>query len=144
MLMRSAHHSHKAEMLSRVPLFGACTRDELARIESITDEVDVEEGRVLVREGRVGGEFFVVVSGTAAATRGDQPLATFGPGAFFGEMALLDGRPRSATVVAQTPMRLLVLEPRSFARLIDETPTVARRMLTTLAERIRSLDETWL
>ncbi len=80
----------------------------------------------------------------ATASQGDQDLATFGPGSFFGEMALLDGGPRSATIVADEPMHLLVVDPRNFARLVDETPTVARKMLRVLAERVRALEEAWL
>ncbi len=84
------------------------------------------------------------MSGRATAFQGDQDLATFGPGGFFGEMALLDGGPRSATVVADEPMHLLVVDPRNFVRLVDETPTVARKMLRVLAERVRTLEEAWL
>ena len=138
--MRSA----KNEMLGRVPLFAACVPHELALIESIADEATVEAGRVLVREGRYGGEFFVVIEGSATATRGGEPLATFGPGSFFGEMALLDGGVRTATVTAVSDMRVLVLDPRSFTRLVDETPTVARAMLRTLSERLRTLEELWI
>lgn len=136
--------SPKFEMLAQVPLLSGCTPAEIGLIEKIVDEVDVEPGRVLAQEGRHGGEFFIVVSGTATAARNGQTLATFGPGAFFGEMSLLDGRPRSATVTAQTSMHILVLDPRAFLQLVEKTPTVARAMLRELAGRIRSLEETWL
>lgn len=136
--------SKKFEMLSQVPLLSGCTPAEIALIEKIVDEVDVEPGRVLAHEGRQGGEFFIVASGTATASRNGQTLASFGPGSFFGEMSLLDGGARSATVTAETQMHILVLDPRAFLQLVEKTPTVARAMLRELAQRIRKLEETWL
>jgi CRP/FNR family transcriptional regulator, cyclic AMP receptor protein len=127
-------------MLGKVRLFSNCNKRELARIAALTDEVDVPEGKVIVRQGDPGRECFVIAEGKARATirgKGSQPL---GPGSFFGEMSLLDQGPRSATVTAETDMHLLVLGSREFSSLVNEVPTVAVRMMRGLAERLRSAE----
>jgi len=126
--------------LERLPLFSACTPRELHRLAAITTEVDVEAERVLCREGDPGDEFFVVVDGTAVATREGVVLDILHPGSFFGELALLDGGPRTATVTAQIPMRLLVLSRREFDRVWSVAPPVAKSIATELARRIRVAD----
>ena len=131
----------KIELLRNVALFRACNDKELAHIAALCDVVQMDEGTVLCEEGKVGGEFFVVADGKATATLRSQLLATFGPGSFFGEMSLLDHGPRAATVTAESDMTLLVLDPRSFDSLIKETPSVAYKLLRTLAERLRQLEE---
>jgi CRP/FNR family transcriptional regulator, cyclic AMP receptor protein len=128
----------KVELLGRVPLFSACSKRELARIASLADEVDVPEGKVLTREGDPGREFFVVVEGKARVVVGGRGrLSALGPGASFGEMSLLDQGPRSATVEAETDMELLVLDARSFSSLLNEVPSVARKVLAAMAGRLR-------
>jgi CRP-like cAMP-binding protein len=131
----------KVQLLGGVALFRLCTKSELARIASLVDEVDAPQGKTLTREGESGWECFVVAEGTATARRGNRKLATIGPGSFFGEMSLLDEGPRSATVTADTDMHLLVLSSRSFSSLIDEVPSVARRMLRGMAERLRASEQ---
>jgi CRP/FNR family transcriptional regulator, cyclic AMP receptor protein len=128
----------KVDLLRNVTLFAACSDKELSRIASLADELRVDEGHVLTREGKVGGECFVIVEGEAKATLRGKKLATFGPGSFFGEMSLLDHGPRAATVTAQTPMHLLVLDPRGFSSLVDDVPAVARKIMRVLAERLRA------
>lgn len=131
----------KIEVLRNVPLFSACSKQELARIASLTDHLEVKAGTVLTKEGDPGGEAFVIASGKAEATlRGDK-LGVLGPGAVVGEMALLDRAPRSATVKAVDDLNVLVLDPRSFAAMIDETPTVARKIMQALAQRVRELED---
>jgi CRP/FNR family cyclic AMP-dependent transcriptional regulator len=125
------------QMLLNVPLFSQCSDRERARIASLLPEVRVPAGKVLCREGEPGRECFVVAEGKATATLRKRTLAEFGPGAFFGEMSLLDGGPRTATVVAQTPMTLYVLSPRELAGLIADFPSVTRKMLRVLAQRLR-------
>jgi CRP/FNR family cyclic AMP-dependent transcriptional regulator len=128
----------KVELLGGVPLFSACSKRELSRIASLADEVDVPEGKVLTREGDPGREFFVVVEGQARVMVGDRGrLSPLGPGASFGEMSLLDQGPRSATVEAETDMQLLVLDARSFSSLLNEVPSVARKVLAAMAGRLR-------
>jgi CRP/FNR family cyclic AMP-dependent transcriptional regulator len=128
----------KIDLLRGVALFSTCSNRELARIASLADEVDVPAGKVLTREGEPGREFFVVVDGRARATLGSRTrVDPLGPGSSFGEMSLLDQGPRSATVEAETDMRLLVLDSRSFSALISEVPSVARKVLRVMAERLR-------
>jgi CRP-like cAMP-binding protein len=140
MAFRSSKGS-KVKLLKGVRLFSACNDRELGRIASLADEIDVEEGRVLTKEGTPGGEFFVVADGLATASIRKKKLATLGPGSFFGEMSILDHGPRAATIVADTPMHLLVLDPRSFVTLLDDVPSVARKIMRVLAERLREVEK---
>ena len=136
--MRRKSKDAKVELLRGVPLFSACSKRELSRIASLADQVDVQEGTVLTREGDSGREFFVVVDGRARVLVGDRGrVAALGPGASFGEMSLLDQGPRSASVEAETDMQLLVLDARSFSSLLDEVPSVARKVLVAMAGRLR-------
>ena len=121
-------------------LFSSCTHRELTRIESLTTLVDVPAGEVLTEQGAPGEEFFVVVEGTATASRNGLTLATLGPGSFFGELALLDGGNRTATVVADSDMGLLVLSRREFKSLQLTVPSVAFKLLTEMGARLRSTD----
>jgi CRP/FNR family transcriptional regulator, cyclic AMP receptor protein len=130
----------KTELLSNVSLFSACNQRDLRRIASLVDEVDVPQGKVVIRQGKPGWECFVITEGRAKATMRGKRSASLGPGSFFGEMSLLDGGPRSATVTAETDMHLLVLSSRDFSSLIDEVPQVARRIMKGLAERLRDAE----
>jgi CRP-like cAMP-binding protein len=127
----------KTELLSKVSLFSACNQRDLGRIASLVDEVEVPQGKVLIRQGNPGWECFVITEGRAKATMRGKRSASLGPGSFFGEMSLLDGGPRSATVTAETDMRLLVLSSRDFSALVDDVPQVGRRIMKGLAERLR-------
>jgi CRP-like cAMP-binding protein len=139
--LRRKSKDAKVELLRGVPLFSACSKRELSRIASLADEIEVPKGRVLTREGDPGRECFVVVDGRATVTVGDRGRAArLSPGACFGEMSLLDQKPRSATVEAQTDMRLLVLESRSFSSLLQEVPSVARKVLVAMAGRLRTAE----
>ena len=128
----------KLELLGNVRLFTTCNKRELARIASLVDEVEAPKGKVLVRQGDTGQECFVIAEGRAKATMRGRKSAVLGPGSFFGEMSLLDQGPRSATVTADTDMRLLVLGSREFSSLINEVPPVAVRIMRGLAERLRT------
>jgi CRP/FNR family transcriptional regulator, cyclic AMP receptor protein len=130
----------KIRLLSGVALFRPCAKHELRRIAALADEVEAPKGKTLAREGDFGAEFFVVVEGTATATRRGRKVATIGPGSFFGEMALLDEGPRAATVTADTDMVLLVLTSRAFSSLLNDVPSVSRRILRGMAERLRSAE----
>jgi CRP/FNR family transcriptional regulator, cyclic AMP receptor protein len=130
----------KVELLSNVPLFSACSRRDLRRIAALVDEIDVPEGKVLMRQGEPGWECFVIAAGKGKATVPGSGSASLGPGDVVGEMSLLDGRPRSATVTARSDMHLLVLTSRNFSALIDEVPLVARRIMAALAERVREVE----
>ena len=130
----------KLRLLSSVPLFSGCSRGELGRIASLLDQLEVSEGKVLAREGDPGWEFFVVCEGRAKATKRGRKVASLGRGSFFGEMSLLDGGPRSATVTAETDMQLLVLNSRSFSALIADNPSVSRKLLRGMAGRLRDAE----
>jgi CRP/FNR family cyclic AMP-dependent transcriptional regulator len=130
----------KLELLGNVPLFRACSKRDLRRIASLADELEVPEGKVLTKQGEPGWEFFVIAEGRARATIRGRPSASLRRGSFFGEMSLLDGGPRSATVTAETDMHLIVLTSRSFSSLIDEVPSVGRRVLQVMAERLRDAE----
>ena len=126
--------------LAEVPLFAACSNKELQKIAKASDEVAIEAGRVLVEQDTIGREAYVVIEGEASVKRGTRRLAKIGPGGHFGELALLDGGPRTATVVADTPMKVLVLGQREFSGLLDEVPGLAHKVLANLASQIRELD----
>ena len=129
------------ERLGALPMFGGCTNKELRDIARIVDELQVESGRVLRSQGDAGQEAFVIEEGTAEVVRDGQLLATVGPGSYVGELALIDAGPRSATVTATTPMRVLVIGTREFSTLLDEVPGLARRVLVSTARRLRAANE---
>jgi CRP-like cAMP-binding protein len=128
------------EYLATVPLFAALTDDELARVAQATDELDVAAGEELVAQGRVGREFFLILDGRAVVRRDGREVGTLGPGEWFGELSLLDNEPRSATVVAVSDMKLLVLGQAEFAGLLETVPSLAAKMLRALAGRLRAAD----
>jgi len=126
--------------LAEVPLFSALSKKELGLVARRAEDVRVEPGAVLTSEGSAGHEFFVIVEGTAKVSRQGRKVAEVGPGASFGELALLDRAPRNATVTAETPMELVVLGQREFAGLIDDVPGFARKLLAGMAARLRESD----
>jgi CRP/FNR family transcriptional regulator, cyclic AMP receptor protein len=130
----------KALDLKSIWLFSSCTGSELRKIRSSLDEVEVPKGKVIVEEGRIGVEFFLIVTGTATVTRSGKKVATLGPGDHFGELALLDRRPRSASVVSDTDLDVLILSQRQFNGLLDSVPTIGRKMLAAMANRLREAD----
>ena len=133
---KDTHLDHLAE----VPLFSACTRKDLQRIAQASDEVNVKAGRVLVEEGRIGHEFFLIMDGKASVRRKNRKVAELGPGAYFGELALLDKGPRTATVVAETDMTVLVLGQREFLAVLDDVRGLAYKILRIMAGRLREAD----
>ena len=137
---RSQKTDAKIDHLAEVGLFKSCTRSELKELAKISTETEVPTGQVLCREGGVGREFFVVVDGKASVTIAGDDVATIGPGGFFGEMALLDGGPRVATVTAVTPMRVLVLSRPEFVDLLAHVPSASRRILEAVGARLREAD----
>ena len=130
----------KSTDLKSIWLFSGCSGSELRKIRSSLDSVQVPAGKVLVEEGRIGQEFFIIVDGTAKVTRNGRKVASLGAGSHFGELALLDRRPRSASVVSETDMDVLVMSQRQFNGLLESVPTIARKMLSALATRLREAD----
>ena len=138
--MRRRSRDPKLDRLGKVQLFSACTKADLERISALTTEIDVSAGTVLIRAGEPGRECFVIEKGTARAELPDGAAKAMGPGEVFGELALLDQAPRSATVTAESDMRLLVLSSREFSTLIDDHPSVLRNVLAAVANRIREAE----
>ncbi len=127
----------KIRHLERVPIFEDCSMKQLRAIADISKIVEVPERTVLCRAGEPGDEFFILVDGTALVTVSAQRRVRIRPGEFFGEMSLLDGEPRSATVKAETDLRLLVIERLHFWSLLHQVPELTEQMLVTLSRRIR-------
>lgn len=126
--------------LAQVPLFTACSKKELGMIAKATTELSFPDGTELMQQDHSAREAFVLTEGTVVVKRNGRKVAELGPGAFLGELGLLDKGPRTATVVAQGPVETLVLGPREFAGLLDEVPSISHKLLKALAARIRELD----
>jgi CRP/FNR family transcriptional regulator, cyclic AMP receptor protein len=127
---------HKVELIKRVPLFAECSNKELSEVAGIADEIDLREGKELTRQGRPGREFFVLVDGTAEVKRGTRRVNLLGPGDFFGEISLVRQVPRTATVVATSPVRALVITDRSFRSLLEHQPGIQTKVMSALAARL--------
>jgi CRP-like cAMP-binding protein len=137
MTRRSSYLEH----LARVPLFSDCTKQELQRLARRTTDITIDPGQAIIKEGRTGFEFFVVVDGKAEVTRKGKNVGQVGPGDFFGELALLDNAPRNATITATTPMEVIVLTRAEFNAALAEAPGMTRKLMTGMARRLRQLDE---
>lgn len=138
--MRDRIARRELDMLAAVPLFSACSQAELRQIARLGTPVSVTAGTVLTVEGRPGREFFLVIDGSADCAIGGVHAASFGPGDFFGELSLLDGGPRTATVTADSDMEVLVLDARELSSLLAASPSITGKVLATLARRLRAAD----
>ena len=126
----------KVEALRRVPLFSELSKKELIQLARLSEDLEVDAGKVLCREGGYGSEFFVIVDGEVEVTRRGKPVRRAGGDEFFGEIALLENIARTATVTAKTPLRLFVLTSRHFRSLVDQSPSVERKVMHSLARRL--------
>jgi CRP/FNR family transcriptional regulator, cyclic AMP receptor protein len=126
----------KIELLRRVPLFERCSARELGEVAALADELAVPAGKTLAAEGRSGREFLVLVEGAADVRRSGRRVNRLGAGDFLGEIALVTGRPRTATVTTTEPSRVLVLTARDFRRLLEGMPQIAAKVLAALGERL--------
>jgi CRP-like cAMP-binding protein len=126
----------KVRLISRIPLFEACSQAELARIASIAVQVDVAGGETLIREGEPGELFFVLVDGSADVRKGRRRIATLGAGDFAGEIALLTDAPRTATVSTTSPTTVLRATRKGFAALLEASPGIQRKVNKALADRL--------
>ena len=133
--------SSKGKDLGDIWLFSAVPAGQMRTIRRAVEEVEVPAGVVLCEEGSVGREFFYIVDGTAMVKRNGRRVTSLGPGRYFGELSLLDRRPRNATIVSETPMKLLVLDQRRFNGLLDSTPGMSHKLLVAMAERLREADK---
>jgi CRP-like cAMP-binding protein len=134
--MRLFSKDVKVEALKRAPLFEDLSKKELTTLASATDDLALEPGTVLCREGRIGTEFFVIVDGDAEVTQGGKRIATLSGGDFVGEIALLTTTKRTATVTVTTPLRCFVLTQSAFRRVLADSPSVQVKVMKSLAERV--------
>ncbi len=132
------------EALSSIELFSDLSKKELAEIDKLMTPVDIKAGTEFITENTVGREAFIVVEGSASVWRGGRLIAAVGPGSLMGELSLLAGVPRSASVRAETDMTVEVLNQREFSSLIDSSPQITRKMLTAVVKRVHELEPTIL
>jgi CRP-like cAMP-binding protein len=132
------HKNAKVELIKRVPLFHECSKGELAQIASLADEIDLPEGRELTREGASGREFVILVDGVADVIKQGEVVNQLGPGDFLGEIALVTGQPRTATVMTRSPSRLLVMNAAAFRMLMRDSPDMQAKVLDAVAARLPS------
>lgn len=128
------------QYLQRVPMFQACSKKDLTTIGRLAEDIKVDAGQALVKEGSRGEEFFIIIEGKATVTRAGKRIATLGPGDYFGELALLDPAPRDATVTAETALEVLVLGKREFGGLLAEIPTISHKLMVGMARRLHEAD----
>ena len=140
MAIATWNRSARVELLSQMRLFSACSRRQLAMVASLTVPAELPAGSVLTRQGASGGLAYVIASGHADVLRSGKRLATLGPGDVVGELSLIDGQPRSATVKATTDLEVLEIDARDLNRLMTKAPSVMRKLLEALSERLRDVD----
>jgi CRP/FNR family cyclic AMP-dependent transcriptional regulator len=131
-----------ADLLAQVPLFEGLSRRHLRQIAEHADEISFRERELIVEAGQPGGTFFVIVEGEVRVVRDDRTIARAGPGEFFGEISLLDGGPRTASVIAETPVVAIRLFKASFDKVVREEPRVAGKILAEVARRLREAEKT--
>ncbi len=129
------------QTLAGIPIFSECTRKELKAISRLVTPVSISEGKVLVREGEPGREFMIIVEGSATVRRNGRKIASLGPGDFFGELAVLAGVPRTATVTADTKMVVEAMNRQEFSSLLDESPAMAKKILMGAVKRLYANDQ---
>lgn len=127
-----------SDLLADVNLFSRCSKRERATVARHMETASLPADATLIEEGEEGDALFLIIEGTASVRRGGSEVLAVGPGAFFGEMALLDGEPRSATVVATAPVTVAVLGVRMFRTLLREFPEMTFELLAGLAAELRS------
>jgi CRP/FNR family transcriptional regulator, cyclic AMP receptor protein len=125
----------KLELLRQVPLFAGCSKRELSEIATLADELALPEGATLIKEGKLGHEFFLLVDGEVDVRMKGRKVKSLTNGSFFGEMALVSARPRNATVTAVSPVRVLVVHEQAFRRLLHDSPGIQLKVMQTLADR---------
>jgi CRP-like cAMP-binding protein len=127
------------DLLAQVPLFADCTKAELREVAMLGTTVDVAPGHSLIKEGASGREFFIVIEGEAECSVRGVTAGVLGPGDYFGEMALIDGGPRTATVRAASALRVLVINNYEFSRVLLTSPRIAVKLLRNITRRLRDL-----
>lgn len=128
------------ERLREIPIFSELSKKELRAVSRLMTAINVPEGKTLTRQGEVGREFMVILEGEAVVKRNGRTVAKLGPGDFLGELAVLSGAPRTADVIATTPMLLETLNRREFMSLLDESAIIAKKILIGAVKRLHDLD----
>jgi CRP-like cAMP-binding protein len=140
MLLR--RRSDKIDLLKKVPLFSNLSQRHLGKISKHVDQVQVGRERVLAQEGKIGWEFIFVLDGKARVEKNGKLIRQLSRGDFFGEISLIDGEPRTATVITETDMTLLTVHKRSFDHLLDAIPGLQKKMLVSLCKYLRRAEKT--
>jgi len=135
-----ARQEDKIERLKELPIFEGCNQRQLRSVAKIARVFDVAAGTVLARAGEPGNEFFLIIDGSVRVEVSSEAHVLLHPGEFFGEMSILDGGPRSATVIADSPVRLLVISRRQFSMLLEDVPGLTQTLLATLSRRVREAE----
>jgi len=133
-------HGKTEDWLAKVPLFNGLSKKQLREVSSLATRLDEPAGTQLTKEGRVGNEFIIVLEGEIEVRRGDEVVATRGPGSYVGEIALIDNRPRTATVIAKTPVVIEVIGRREFRTLLADAPELQTEIMNTMAQRLAELE----
>jgi len=139
MLLR--RNSQKIDLLKKVPLFSNLSQRHLGKISKHVDQVQVERERVLAREGKIGWEFIFIVEGKARVEKDGKVIRQLSGGDFLGEISLIDGEPRTATVIAETDMTIWTVHKRSFDHLLDTIPGLQKKMLVSLCKYLRRAEK---
>jgi CRP-like cAMP-binding protein len=134
----------RLELLGNVWLFEQCSGRELGVLESAATEMELGAGKILTKQGELGRHFVVIVEGEVEVTRDGTQIALLGPGSFFGEMSLLDGKPRTATATTVGPAHVLMLTTDAFHEVLATMPSVDRKLLSVLATRLREIEERYV
>ena len=134
-------HAYIDERLAQIPLFQGLSKKELRHISSLATRLEEPAGKVLTKEGQQGYEFIIVLEGEVEVRQHGEVIAKRGAGDYFGEIALLDNRPRTATVIATTPVVIEVIERREFLGLVAENPGISQQIMATMAQRLEQLDD---
>ena len=136
--MANSRMDPKIKALSTVGIFSGCSQKELQSVARLCTPLSLEEGFVLTKEGTAGLQCFVIADGTASVTIGGRKVNEVGPGECVGELALLDGGPRTATVTAESPMNVYALSVSEFRSLLRVSPSILGKIATSLARRLRA------
>jgi CRP-like cAMP-binding protein len=134
-------HAYIDERLAEIPLFQGLSKKELSHISSLATRLELPAGKALTKEGQQGYEFIIVLEGEVEVRQHGQVIAKRGAGDYFGEIALLDNRPRTATVMAITPVVIEVIERREFLGLVAENPEIGQKIMATMAQRLGELQD---
>ena len=134
-------HDRIEQRLAEVPLFAGLSKKELRTIAHLATYLEEPEGTILTAEGESGNEFIIVLEGQVEVQQGGEVIATRGGGDYFGEIALLDHRPRTATIVAKTPVEIEVIGRQEFTGMLAEVPDLAGKIMATMAQRLADLED---